>query len=482
MIERDEILLNSGLPLKTNPQFKPYAARMIELEKQIQATNDERTIRKLTSELNYIRKQTKTMGKFMFELQPSSTASISGSDGGGSGSVYRGQTGLSQHEAKVWAAALSIASDTPQRAIQSYFDFVGYPMADQVVAQAMMLQDGDRKLGFMNAAYKILGAFGYDQFDTMKISPFDAFMKAQELSANYSTVTLGSILDEVANINVFAGWSATQAGLVGLRLCRQISSSNFKESYSVSLTSDELLQQVGPSGEVKHAALDTDRYPYRVSDWARTINLSYQDLVNNSADVLTNSSRLLGSMAARTVEQEILRLLVNAPSVAGAGTDEYFITANNTTTMKRKKNFIQGAGTLDATTLAAAIAALRGQVSKESDQPLSYSPTYLLVSDSNATIGRQLTNQYSGAYPGLQVLESSWLHSPLINPAASPTSWFVVHASDIGSPFIAAFLDGVNRPTIQRGTKINLLGVQMRCVLPFGVAYGDPRCIVKCET
>ena len=109
---------------------------------------------------------------------------------------------------------------------------------------------------------------------------------------------------------------------------------------------------------------------------------------------------------------------------------------------------------------------------------MSFSPTFLVVGDSDATIARELCGP-NGSFP-MPVLESSWLHSGLINATPTYSQWFVAHVSDAGAPLTIAFLNGVSRPQIDIGnTSMKQLGISMQATLSFGIALADGRTIVQ---
>ena len=249
-----------------------------------------------------------------------------------------------------------------------------------------------------------------------------------------------------------------------MQLCRKIPASNFKSIYDSSLVSDDLLEKVPPTGEVKSASLDDERYEVKVEDWSRMIHVSREDIINDELLSVTNVGRLLGAMASRTLEEQILKMLLNAPI---GTTDEYFLSADTST---RKRNYIGSSSNLDKT--------LRSQTSPRDKQPLSFAPSFLIVGDSDATIARELCGP-NGSFP-MPVLESSWLHSGLVNATPSHSQFFVAHVSDAGAPLICAFLGGVSRPEIAIGeSSMKQLGISMRATLSFGLALGDGRTIVQ---
>jgi hypothetical protein len=478
MSNQDKFLIENDIPMQTNPRFVCAANQIQDIESRIETERFKphtnwSEVKKLQTELRNKQTEIKAMNRFLPSLSPSSSASIE------AGHYFGGAEGFSDHEGMSWSCGLAIAAGLNQSQVEAYLDSVRYPLKDQAIQRAFGLQKEGRSLGYLDLSQSVLAAYGWDRHRMAELSVMEQFQRAYELSASYSTSSVSSVVRNVANMSLFAGWSASQANLVGLRMCRIIPATNFKSFFDVSLVCDELLEKVGSSGQVKTASMSADAYAVKVEDFSKILHISREDVVNDDLQSLTNAGRLLGGMAARTIEKHLIKQLANATTNVGAGSTEFFI---GLPAQNRQANYISGANPLNKTTLIAAVQQLRKQTSPRDKQPLSFNPSFLLCGDADSTVARELCSSNSSLYPGVDVLESSWLHSSHCNPSATPSDWYLGHRSDAGAAIVCAFLGGISQPVIELGnSSFKTLGVELRATLSFGSVLADPRCIVKNE-
>ncbi len=128
----------------------------------------------------------------------------------------------------------------------------------------------------------------------------------------------------------------------------------------------------------------------------------------------------------------------------------------------------------------------------ENGDPILASIKNLLVPTALKTLAMQLmsTQQLVGTTTADKLLPSANPHAGRYTPAASPfldadsggsdKAWYLFADPNIMPAVEVAFLNGVDRPTIESGeTNFETLGIQWRAYQDFGVALADYRGAVK---
>ena len=255
------------------------------------------------------------------------------------------------------------------------------------------------------------------------------------------------------------------------------------------------MEEVGPSGEIKHATLGEEKFSNRVMNHAKLIGLTEEMLMNDDLGAFQRLSRHFGRMSAHAIEQLVISTLTGAPTNAAAGTAADFFRGAALGNMQ--PNYLEGASSaLDIDSLGTAWQYFADQTDNQG-KPIMLEPAVLLTTTANAILSKQLWNstevRISGTADRTRLVTNEWqgmfdpVYSQYLSQAAfnggtaQNTQWYLVaKVTDDFAPVQVAFLNGQRTPQVERFEyDPNMLGVTFRCKLPFGVSLQDPRCVVK---
>jgi len=254
-------------------------------------------------------------------------------------------------------------------------------------------------------------------------------------------------------------------------------------------------QQVGADGELKHGAIDDDKYTVSAKTYGKMVGLSRTDLINDDLGAFNGIMTALGVEGARFLEELFLVYLMN----------------NSTTlfpTGGGNNNYISGAGTvLGVGGLTEAEKSFRRQVDSD-NAPIGVEPEILLVGTANSVNANELFTQTQ--LQGLQTANtktrpdgnphvgkfrpvvSGYLDNTAIKvrtasgslsvgdaiPNQTQTLWFLLSRARAngGGIISGAFLNGNQRPVIEQAdAPFNTLGLQWRAYHDAGAGSGDPK-------
>jgi phage major head subunit gpT-like protein len=255
---------------------------------------------------------------------------------------------------------------------------------------------------------------------------------------------------------------------------------DFKTTTRYRLTGVGVLEEVGPTGEIKHTSLDEDGFPSRVKTHAKMVTLTRVMMINDDLGAFLQLPAILGRQAALALEYAVFRLLISNPS-------NFFSVGN--------KNLLSGAGSvLGIDGLTKARAAFRKQADK-AGQPIMLRPSILLVPAALETYAEQLftdtyvneTTSENAPKPASNPHKGKFrpVASPMLDangfiPGGSDTAWYLF-ADPADVPAIRiSYLRGQRRPVLQSAeTDFATLGMQWRNVFDFGVDTEEPRAAQK---
>ena len=309
-------------------------------------------------------------------------------------------------------------------------------------------------------------------------------------ASGFSTVSLPGILGRLANKAMLASYAEADNGGAVLQIASVTSTSDFKKFTRYRMTESGVMEEVGASGQIKHGTLTEEEYENQVATYGKMLSLTRQMMRNDDLDAFMQIPRMIGRQGRHSLEQIGITTLVDATTVDGAGTTEFFHDEIRGT---QEPNYALGAGTaLSMDSLADAYELFLNQVDSDG-KPIMIDPALLLCTNANYVTASKLyndtefrftvsdtketiANQWKGMF---RPVKSSYLHRLGTTPSA--TQWYLLSnpTTDV-SGLQVAFLDGKRVPTLdQAQTDFNTLGVQWRGYFDFGVALQDPRAIVK---
>ncbi len=313
-----------------------------------------------------------------------------------------------------------------------------------------------------------------------------AYAAPELRAAGVSTISLPGILGNVANKAMAA--EADQPEYIAPRIAGRANHPNFHTHtvYSLALSGD--LEEVAPSGELKHLKLTEESYTRKVKTRGAVLGLSREDAVNDDMGAFTTNSKRL-AIKSFTSREKALFKVVNA---TGTGASHFTVA---------HKNYLSGTA-FGSEGMGLAVKAFEDQTGPDGD-PIMVTPTIVLVSTTNAEAARQLlkpsgtlivtglsstsaksvqanSNIYAGEYGGAPLV-SQWLGNSKL-PGYSTTAWYLLADPNRYPCFEIAYLNGNDMPTVEYfglDAQADLLGMIWRVYFDFGVGTAEWRAGVK---
>jgi len=297
-------------------------------------------------------------------------------------------------------------------------------------------------------------------------------------AAGFSTLSISTILSNVANKFLMEGWNAVD--MTPMRIAQITSVNDFKEISTVSLTGDLQFEKVGPGGEIKHGTLGETTYSNKADSYAKMLAITYQDYRNDDLGSLTRAPRRLGRGGALKLNDIFWSEFLN-PSTAN-----FFHTSNTNVNTAVADMTIGG--------LTATEVIFMNQTDPDG-KPLGLEPKILLVppalkaaaigltdAQSQLITGASATLSNVNVFRGRFRVESSPYMANSAYTGYDAAAWYMMaDPSDLPLIEIVA-LDGRVEPTIETAdADFNTLGTQLRGHNHVGVRVQEPRAAVRAD-
>jgi len=292
------------------------------------------------------------------------------------------------------------------------------------------------------------------------------------LRAAFSTQAASDILSNVANKVLLAAYSAvenTWSRVAAIGPCN-----DFKAQTHYRLTGDMQYEEVGPTGELKHAVTGDESYSVMAKTYGKIFVLTRTDIINDDLGAFDQLRTMLGRGAALKINDVFWTVFMDNSSFFTGGRGNYISGA--TTTIS-----IAGLTTAD----------LAFANMKDSDgKPLGLQPKILLVPAALKQLAKQYmtstnlkgdtdepeANTFAGAYR-LEV--SSYLGNTSYAGNSALAWYLLVEPADMACIKVV-FLDGKQTPTVESAeADFDQLGIQIRAYHDFGVSKAEYRAGLK---
>ena len=307
-------------------------------------------------------------------------------------------------------------------------------------------------------------------------------------AAGYSTVDLSGILGAVAN--KVMGAVALEPQWLAPRIAGVASHANFQTHTVYSLAMSGELQEVAPTGELKHISLGEENYTRQVKTRGAILRISRTDIVNDDMGVFARNAQALVRKALTTREKALFTAIL----VTGAGST-HFTAARG--------NYVAGTTTaFSHVGMGLAIKAFRGLKGPDGD-PIMVEPAIVLVPPTleqeaatllsaqsaliltaygatNAKAVQSNANIYAGKF-GAAPVSSPWMENIKLT-GWSVAYWYLLANPAIYPCFEIAYLNGQQAPTVEYfglDADPDTLGVCWRVYWDFGVSAAEYRAGVK---
>ena len=286
------------------------------------------------------------------------------------------------------------------------------------------------------------------------------------LQAAFSTRDIANVLAATANKFVSEGYGTVEQTWRAIANVRPVV--DFKANTGVRLIMSNLLQELGPGGEIQHGALSDETRTIQAGTKALMLGITRQDIINDDLGVLTDLPRRLGFAAARTFNTDFWAVFEAA-------------VAANFSAASPKEN--QTTGALTITTMGAA-EALYLALTDHDGNPIGGDLTTLLCGTTAYTPAREIfvstlvTNGTTSKKANANIYVNRF--TPAFSRYLSAAPWYLV-SNPMGMPLMeAAFLNGREEPFVETAdADFNTLGIQLRTYYDYGASFGEWRAAVR---
>ena len=346
---------------------------------------------------------------------------------------------------EVVQAALCLQAGTPN--VEKYFNERTLEAADKM----------RRTISLSEVLVRAAKSNGYSGSDRLSSGNL-----GQVLQASFATHQFGNLLGAVVNKNLLSGFNAVES--TWQDICSVGSVNDFKAVNLFRLNGSFKFQKVGAAGELKSAGSSATDRSVSADTYGITTSLTRQDLINDDLSALSKIPQRIGRGAALSLNEVIW-----AEFESGNAGFYQSITA--------------GAGNaLSLTSLKAAQTAWR-KLKDPDGNPLGMPARNLLVPpDQEITALELMTSSVliadgvgnsASKTPSQNVLRGKY-NVIVSNYLTSASTWWLTADKADLAPLEVVFLNGQQVPTVEQvAADFQMLGVQMRGFMDFGVAKGE---------
>ena len=296
-----------------------------------------------------------------------------------------------------------------------------------------------------------------------------AFNHSGDVRAAFSTVSLPSILSNVANKELLTGYETNDQHQLWKRIGDTKAVSDFKTVTSYRLLDDMEYEALGAGGVIKHGSVGEESYTRQAGTYAKMFSLTRTDIINDDLGAFDTLRKRLGMGAAEKLSNLFwTTFLANLASFFTSGRGNYI--SGSTTNL----------GT-DGVGLQLGINAFRTLRSSTADgsRRIGGEPRLLMVPTELSFVAEQFykNNNYGGGttvangnvhYDKYEPVVVPWLSDSAF-PGYSATAWYLLNDPAIYPTMTVSFLDGVEQPTVESAdADFNHLGVEFRGYHDFG--------------
>ena len=303
--------------------------------------------------------------------------------------------------------------------------------------------------------------------------------------AAFSSISLPGILSNIANKVLLEGF--LQMDDTWKKVTKIASVNNFQKHTRYRMNGEFKFEKVGPDGEIKHGKISEQKFSQQVDTYGIMFGISRQQIINDDLGAFAEVPRSIGIGAADAISDDVWsRILANPTQTDG---NAFFSAAH--------KNLLTGTNAnLNIPGLTEA-EIIFSQQERSEGRPLGIPAKILLVPISlkvaaeslmkSLTVNettetdnpKPIVNPHAGKY---EVVSTPYLSSKAF-PGNSATAWYLFADPLRLCALEVAFLDGNDRPTIERAdADFNKLAILFRGYMDFGVAEQDWRGALKVGT
>ena len=280
------------------------------------------------------------------------------------------------------------------------------------------------------------------------------------IRAGFSTVSLPSILENVANKTLLDGYM--EEDQTWREIAQIVSVSDFKDAKAYRMLDDMEYEELSPAGEIKNGTVGEETITRNVDTFAKMFSLTRKQVINDDMGAFDDLKNRLGRGRAQKFNKVFwTNFLANHST---------FFTAART-------NYVTGATTTlaaDGVGLALGVLGFRKMTSPSADGTkrvgLGATPSILLVPPELEGVAEVLfRNQNLGGVKSSDANIYANKYRPVVQNRLSDSAftgysticWYLFGA--VLKPMWAAFLNGNETPTVESTeADFNTLGIQFR--------------------
>ncbi|MDP2079900.1 MAG: Mu-like prophage major head subunit gpT family protein [Pseudotabrizicola sp.] len=288
-------------------------------------------------------------------------------------------------------------------------------------------------------------------------------LSADELlqRAAHTTSDFPLVVSNAMNKVALATYQAAASPLKSL--ARQRTLPNFKDSTSIRLGEVGRLEPLNEAGEITATSRAENGESFRLSTYARALNVSRELLINGDLGLLGDMTRAFAEAAAATEADIMVDLLTSNPNLSD-GVAVFHASRGNIGT---------GAG-LTIGSVDSARKAMRAVKGLDGKTLVAVQPKYLLVGPELETEAEAfLTALYAATTADVNPFTGKL--SLLVEPRITDDRW-MIFADPARLPCLQyGYLASAQGVQIQRSEAWDTLGMKFRAWLDFGAAFSDFR-------
>jgi hypothetical protein len=294
-------------------------------------------------------------------------------------------------------------------------------------------------------------------------------------ASGFSTISISTILSNVANKFLRAGWDSVD--MTPLRISGIRSVNDFKQITTTSLIADVEFEKVGPSGEIKHGTMSELTYNNKAETYGRMLAITRTDYVNDDLGAITSVPMKLGRGGGLKLNNIFWTTFLN---------NSAFFTSG-------RLNVNTAVADMTIGGLTATETIFMDQTDPNGD-PLGLNAAILLVPTplkvpANTLMKSERVVAGAGAitgdvnpYAGRFRVESSPYMSNSGYTGYSAAAWYMLADPAVLPVIEIVALNGRIEPVVESAdAEFNTLGVQMRGYCDIGVALQEYRAGVRAD-
>jgi hypothetical protein len=281
--------------------------------------------------------------------------------------------------------------------------------------------------------------------------------------AMHSTSDFPHLLEDTGRRMLLEAYTAARPAIQ--RIARRSTAADFRTKSALRLGGAPTLVKVPENGEITYGTRAEAKESYRIYTFARLFSITREALVNDDLGAFADFGRAYGIAAANVEGQELVDLLYGA---AGVGPD-----MNDTKALFHTdhSNLALAPAAISGTTFTAARLALRTATDVDGVTIIETAPRYLVVpAELETTAETYLATLYPAQATDVNPFSGKFelIVVPQLG-AKSITAWWIFGDPAVVPALEYSYLSGAEGVQVDSRAGFEVLGMEFRAVLDYGV-------------